>query len=66
MDYAELIVARIVGRNLDTFEGMAVQFVALAIFIALIYVGWVSGFIPGIIHGIADWYANRVVEGFTN
>jgi hypothetical protein len=59
-DYAELVVVRIVGRNLSKPEGCLVQAIALIAVLALVYWIFTSGLYLAIVKAIADWYAHQI------
>jgi hypothetical protein len=58
-DYIELIVARILGRNLTPLQGCVVQIAAIAIFAFLAWALFASGLILRITEPIAQWYASQ-------
>jgi ssDNA-binding Zn-finger/Zn-ribbon topoisomerase 1 len=59
-DYAELLVARIVGRNLNKREGCLVQGLAIIAFFLLMYWFVASGLLFVITTKIAEWYAHQI------
>jgi hypothetical protein len=59
-DYAELAVARIVGRDLNKREGCLVQVVAILVFVGLLYWFVASGLFVDIVKLVADWYAHQI------
>ncbi len=62
-DDVELLVARLVGRNLGPWEGCVVQMAALAIVGLFFYWLFASGAIVSIVTPLADWYASQVHFG---
>jgi hypothetical protein len=59
-DYIELIVARLIGRNLSKREGCLVQGLAIVGFFVLIYLVVASGLLFAITTKIAEWYAHQI------
>jgi hypothetical protein len=59
----ELLVARAIGRDLGTWEGCAVQIVALLVFLAIVYWIFASGLFIAIVKPLAEWYAHQVHFG---
>jgi hypothetical protein len=58
-DYGELLVARVIGRNLTLREGCLVQLVALIVVLAAIYLIVASGLYLTVVKTVADWYAHQ-------
>jgi hypothetical protein len=58
-DYGELLVARLIGRNLTPLQGCVVQIATLAIFCYLAWALFASGLIVRIVEPIANWYASQ-------
>lgn len=59
-DYSELLVARIVGRDLTRREGCLVQLVALLAFFGLVYWFLTSGLYLTLVTWFAEWYADQI------
>lgn len=59
-DYAELVVARFVGRDLNKREGCLVQAVAILAFIGLLYWFVASGLMVDLAKVFADWYSHQI------
>ena len=59
-DYVELVVARLVGRNLNKREGCLVQGVAIVVFLGLIYWFVASGLMVDLAKIFANWYAHQI------
>ena len=64
-EVAELVVARIIGRDLGRWEGLAVQLIALAAFVGLLYWFFASGLFATILRPFAEWYAEQVTQNFS-
>ena len=62
-DDVELIVARLVGRDLGRFEGCVVQLVAILIVAALLWWLFASGTIWALIKPFVDWYVSQIHLG---
>jgi Topoisomerase DNA binding C4 zinc finger len=62
-DDVELIVARLVGRDLKPWEGCVVQLSALAIVGLFCWWLFASGTILVLIRPFVDWYASQVHPG---
>jgi hypothetical protein len=58
-DYAELVVARLIGRNLTPLQGCVVQIAAMAIFLVAVWALFASGLFLRIVDPIAKWYASQ-------
>ena len=59
-DYTELVVARVLGRNLTPLQGCVVQIAAIAIFAYLAWALFASGLIIRIVEPFAQWYTSQV------
>jgi hypothetical protein len=59
-DYAELVVARTIGRNLNKREGCLVQALAIVLFICLVYAVFASGLFLTIVTAFSEWYAQQI------
>src|SRR5688572_18539020 len=57
-DYSELLVARLVGRDLTKREGCLVQLIALLAFFGLIYWFFTSGLYLTFVTWFAEWYSD--------
>ena len=64
-DYAELVVARLVGRNLTGRQGFLVQIAGVILFAVAAYWLFASGTMAQVITPIADWYASNAMHAFT-
>jgi hypothetical protein len=64
-DYAELIVARILHRNLTPLQGCVVQIAAVGVFAFAFWGLYASGLIVRILEPIAQWYASQLHFGLT-
>ena len=62
-DYSELLVARLIGRNLTPLQGCVVQLVALVVFGTLLWAFVASGLMFAISDAVARWYASQVHIG---
>jgi ribosomal protein S27AE len=62
-DHSELLVARLIGRNLTPLQGCLVQIAALAIFSYLAWAFIASGLMFAITDVVARWYASQVHIG---
>lgn len=60
-DYTELLVARLLGRNLTPLQGCAVQITALVVFVSLVWALFASGLFLRIVEPIAQWYAEQAM-----
>jgi hypothetical protein len=58
-DYGELLVARLIGRNLTPLQGCLVQIAALAIFSYLAWAFVASGLMMRIVEPISQWYVHQ-------
>jgi hypothetical protein len=58
-DHTELLVARLIGRNLTPLQGCIAQLAAIAIFGYLAWALFASGLIIKIVEPIAQWYATQ-------
>jgi hypothetical protein len=64
-DYVELIVARLIGRNLGRWEGCLVQVVAVLVLGFLIWAAFASGLVFRITDLFAHWYASQLHFGIS-
>ena len=64
-DYSELVVARILGRNLTPMQGCAVQILGAVVFAMAFYWFIASGTMTQLIKVFADWYAGYVMQTLT-
>lgn len=62
-DHTELLVARLLGRNLTPLRGCVVQIVAIAVFVSLAWGLFVSGLILRILEPFVQWYAEQASFG---
>jgi hypothetical protein len=58
-DHTELLVARLIGRNLTPLQGCVVQIAAIATFGFLAWAFIASGLMMQIVDPIARWYASQ-------
>jgi hypothetical protein len=58
-DYTELVVARILGRNLTPTQGCLVQIMAVGVFAFLAWALFASGLIVRIVEPFARWYTEQ-------
>jgi hypothetical protein len=59
-DHGELIVARLIGRNLNKREGCLVQALTILLFLGAIYLLFASGLFLAIVMAFSDWYAHQI------
>ena len=64
-DYAELIVARLVGRNLTGAQGFVVQIAGMILLAVVAYWFFASGTIAQIATLLANWYSSNAMHPFT-
>jgi hypothetical protein len=62
-DHTELLVARLIGRNLTPLQGCVVQLLALVVFGTLLWAFVASGLLFAITDVVARWYASQVHFG---
>jgi len=62
-DAVELLVARVIGRNLTPIQGCIVQVLALAVFGFLVWALFASGLILRIVEPLAQWYTSQMHFG---
>jgi len=62
-EVVEVVFARLIGRDLGTWEGCAVQLLALVVFAAVVYWVFASGLFAAILTPIAEWYAHQLHFG---
>jgi len=58
-DHAELLVARLLGRNLNKREGCLVQLLAIVIVGVVIYWFFSSDLYVTLIRAFSEWYAHQ-------
>ena len=64
-DYAEFLVARLIGRSLTPLQGCVVQIVGVILFGMAFYWFLVSGTMTDLIKPITDWYASNAMHALT-
>lgn len=60
-DYIELIVARVLGRNLTPIQGCIVQLVAIIIVVGSFWLLLSSGTFMQLVEPVARWYAEQAL-----
>jgi hypothetical protein len=59
-DSSELVVARMIGRNLSKREGCLVQGLAVLLFFAVVYWFFTSGLFLTVVTAFSEWYAHQI------